>query len=255
MKRMMLWLCAAVLAYGCFSVPAPQTRAQSKPESAETKPPVFEIEEYQFALLKRGPKWTAESSPEVDKLQAGHMANIQLMARLGKLMAAGPLGKNDAGLAGVFIFKAPLDEAKTLAAEDPAIKAGRLAIDFYLWRGPKQIGVRLNEAYRQDPNTKMTMAKQYLALLKRGDKWSNESTPATQQLQTSHLWHIRRMLDAKKYLAAGPFGGNGDILGIVVIDASTLDDAKALAEADPAVKAGRLRAEYVEWYCAKEVWP
>lgn len=233
-----------------------QTPPKPAAANAENKPPQFDLEQYQFALLKRGPQWTAEQTPAVETLMAGHMANIQKMGRLGKLMAAGPFGKNDAGLAGIFIFKAAsMDEAKALAAEDPAIKAGRLALDFFTWHGPKGLGAKFNEEYRKDPQTKVTMTKYYFGMLKKGDKWTAQASPEKQQVQLGHLWHIRRMLDAKQYLTAGPFAGNNEVLGIVVIAADTLDAAKAIAEADPVVKAGQLRVEYVEWYVAKEVWP
>lgn len=254
----LLGLCLSLVF--CAFVAATPGWAQTPPKpagaKAESQPPQFDLEQYQFAILKRGPQWTAEQTPEVQKLQSGHMANIQKMSSLGKLMAAGPLGKNDSGLAGIFVFKAAsLDEAKTLAAEDPAIKAGRLGIDFYTWYGPKGLGAKFNDEYRKDPNTKYTMTKYYLALLKKGDKWTAQASPEKQQVQLGHLWHIRRMLDARQYLTAGPFAGNNEVLGILVIAADTLDAAKALAEADPAVKAGHHRVEYVEWYVAKEVWP
>ncbi|HEX4946293.1 MAG TPA: YciI family protein [Blastocatellia bacterium] len=252
--RNFLWPLSATLMLS-FCVWA-QPSSQSAGAKAENKPPQFDLDQYQFALLKRGAQWTAEQTPEVQKLQAGHMANIQKMGSLGKLMAAGPIGKNDLGLAGIFIFKAAsLDEAKALAAEDPAIKAGRLAMDFCTWHGLKGLGAKFNEDYRKDPQTKVTMTKYYLGLLKKGEKWTAQNTPELQRLQLGHLWHIRRMLDAKSYLTAGPFSGHPDVLGIVVIAADNLDAAKAIAEADPAVQAGHHRVEYVEWYVAKEVWP
>lgn len=49
------------------------------------KPPAqpFKQATYYFCFLKRGPKWTAERTPETDKLQAAHMANINAMAKTG----------------------------------------------------------------------------------------------------------------------------------------------------------------------------
>jgi uncharacterized protein YciI len=249
-----LWLLNAMLILS-FCVWA-QRSTNPGASGAESKPPQFDSEPYQFAILKRGPQWTPEQTPEVQKLQAGHMANIEKMASVGKLMAAGPMGKNNLGLAGIFIFKAAsIDEAKALAAEDPAIKAGRLAMDFCTWHGPKGLGAKFNEDYRKDPQTKVTMTKYYLGMLKKGEKWTAQNTPESQRLQLGHLWHIRRMLDTKSYLSAGPLSGHPDVLGIAVIAADTLDAAKSIAEADPAVKSGHHRMEYVEWYVAKEVWP
>lgn len=107
---------------------------ESKPE------PKYEMDTYIFGLLKKGPKWTAEATDETRKIQAGHMANIRRMAETGKLIVAGPLA--DGGDArGIFIFKATLEEAKALAAEDPAIQSGRLSIDFYKWYAAKGLSV------------------------------------------------------------------------------------------------------------------
>ena len=70
---------------------------------------------YYFAFLKRGPKWTAESTPETASLQAAHMAHIQAMAATGKLVIAGPFAKAPP-YSGVVVFKTvSLEEAKSMA--------------------------------------------------------------------------------------------------------------------------------------------
>lgn len=67
------------------------------------KPPQqpLKMSTYYFAFLRRGPKWTPEKTPETEKLQAAHMANINAMAATGKLVIAGPL-ENAGNYAGVF---------------------------------------------------------------------------------------------------------------------------------------------------------
>lgn len=237
-----------------FAVHAQATHA-AQSETPKT-PPQFDLDQYQFAFLKKGPNWTPTSTPETQKIQEGHMANINKMASLGKLMAAGPM-ENNGDIRGIFVFKvASLAEAQGLAAEDPAIKAGRLALEWLTWTAPKGIGVTLNEAFRKDPKAKMEMAVHHLAILKKGEKWTEQSSPELQQLQLEHLWSIRRNLDAKKYVAAGPVTGSPNAVGLIVISsAATAEEAKALAEADPTVKSGRLKVEMLPWYVAKEVWP
>lgn len=236
------------------SEPAPQQQPQSQPKT-ESKPPQFDLEVYQFGLLKRGPKWTSESTPETQKIQEGHMANINRMAKLGKLVAAGPMADNG-DLRGIFIFKASsVDEAKALAAEDPAVKAGRLVIDVHLWWGPKGIGASIAEEMKKNAEPKYTMTRYYLALLGKGPKWTAQVSPENQKLQLDHLWNVRRMMDAKTFAAAGPFDSRGDLRGMFVIAAGSMEEAKAIAEADPAVKAGHLSVELHPWWVAKEVWP
>jgi uncharacterized protein YciI/uncharacterized damage-inducible protein DinB len=234
------------------SEPAPQQQP-SQPK-AETKPPQFDNEQYQFGLLSRGPKWTAESTPETQKIQEGHMANINKMAKSGKLFAAGPMLDNG-DLRGIFIFRAAsVDEAKALAAEDPAIKAERLKLEILPWFGSKGIGVKAMEEFKKNPDMKWTMKKHHLALLKSGPQTAQPSAEA-QKIQLDHLWHIRRMMDEGKMLAAGPFMKDGDLRGIFVFNTESAEEAKAWAEADPAVKAGRLTVEIRPWLVAKEVWP
>ncbi|MDX2031463.1 MAG: YciI family protein [Blastocatellia bacterium] len=232
------------------STPPREARAQESPQAA-SKPPQFDLEAYQFGFLRKGPNHGTGTKEEADKVQAGHMANIQKMGRSGKLMAAGPMG-DDGNLRGIFLFKASAEEAKAMAAEDPAIQAGRLVLDLHAWQGPKGIGAKLMDEFRKDPNVKMTMTRYFLALLTREPK----APPAAdmRKLELDHLWSVRRMLDAKKFVAAGPFNA-GDLRGLFVITAASLEEAKAIVDADPAVKAGQLRVELHPWWVAKEVWP
>lgn len=98
------------------------------------KPKVVNPKEtYFFALLVRGPEWTPEITPEVKKLQEGHMANIRRMGGTGILVIAGPLD-NAGPLRGIYVFKLnSLQEAKSWSETDPAVKAGRFAIEIHPW--------------------------------------------------------------------------------------------------------------------------
>ena len=93
---------------------------------------------YYLGLLVRGPKFSPEDSPERQKIQAGHMANIQRLSDMGKLVAAGPFAE-DIELRGIFVFRTgSMDEAFQLTNTDPAVQAGRLAIRLYAWKLPSE---------------------------------------------------------------------------------------------------------------------
>ena len=117
--------------------------AQTPPEPAKTVvgPGGFEMTTYYVGFLYRGPKWTPEQTPETEALQKAHLANIQKMAEAGKLLVAGPF--TDGGdLRGLYVFRvATMEEAQALAATDPAVKAGRLRLEFHPWFAAKNIKV------------------------------------------------------------------------------------------------------------------
>ena len=95
---------------------------------------------YVVGFLKRGPKWVAESTDETKRIQEGHMAHIRKMGESGKLIVAGPFTGNG-DLRGMFIFKVSLEEAKAIAEDDPAVKSGRLALEFHRWWAGKGLRV------------------------------------------------------------------------------------------------------------------
>ena len=65
--------------------------------------------------------------------------------------------------------------------------------------------------------------------------------------------NIRKMGATGKLVIAGPFADGGDLRGLFIFRVETLEEAKALAEQDPAVKAGRLVLEWHPWYAAKNI--
>jgi uncharacterized protein len=95
----------------------------------------------------------------------------------------------------------------------------------------------------------------YLVLLKKGPAWTPEVTPATQAIQEAHLANIRAMWLARKLVVAGPVEDQADLRGIFVFQVASLEEAKALAASDPAVKAGRLLPAVYPWWVEKGVLP
>jgi uncharacterized protein YciI len=103
--------------------------------AAEPAParPAFAMTTYYFCLLTKGPNRENLAKEEIEKIQAGHMANIRRLAGEGKILVAGPFA-DDGDWRGIFIFKcATLEEAKALVATDPAIVAGRLKAEIHPW--------------------------------------------------------------------------------------------------------------------------
>ena len=97
------------------------------------------------------------------------------------------------------------------------------------------------------------MTTYQVAFLKRGPAWTPGDSPEHRKLQEAHMAHIRHMAETGKLLVAGPFTDDGDLRGMFVFRASSLEEARALAEQDPTVKAGRLILEWHPWFAAKNI--
>ena len=87
------------------------------------------------------------------------------------------------------------------------------------------------------------MTPYYLATYVRGPKFMANDSPEHQALTKQHLSFIRKMIEEKKYMLAGPFTGNGPQLGMAIISAPNADEAKRIASGDPAIAAGHMAVE------------
>lgn len=119
------------------------TPAEPAKPTAETAPAIPAapalppgMKQYWFVMLKRGPK-RDQSPEEAKQLQAGHMANMQAYATMGKLQIAGPF-MDDGDWRGIFILDVPdRAAAEAMCNDDPAVKAGRLACEIKPWLSQK----------------------------------------------------------------------------------------------------------------------
>jgi uncharacterized protein YciI len=66
------------------------------------------------------------------------------------------------------------------------------------------------------------------------------------RLQLEHLQHLLKLQMSGKLILNGPVTAENEILGVSIY-ATDLDEARALAEADPKVKAGYLTVEAIPW--------
>ena len=93
------------------------------------------------------------------------------------------------------------------------------------------------------------MKKYVFAFLKKGPNRDMDSLEA-QKLQMAHMANIGKMAEAGKLVLAGPFYGDedSDLRGIYIFNVETLEEAEALTNTDPAIQAGSLEMELMQWY-------
>jgi uncharacterized protein YciI len=87
------------------------------------------------------------------------------------------------------------------------------------------------------------MTTYYVALYVRGPKFMANDSPDHQALTRRHLSYVRRMIEEKKYVFAGPLLDEGDKQGLAIVAAASADEAKRIAESDPAIAAGHMAIE------------
>lgn len=103
----------------------------------------YGMKAYILAILKTGPA-QIEDKEKISELFRGHIENINKLADENKLIVAGPMGKNDNSYRGIFILNVKTkEEAAPLVENDPAVKEGLLAVDFYEWYGSAALPVYL----------------------------------------------------------------------------------------------------------------
>ena len=117
--------------------------APAKPVAPAPPAKRFAMRTYTFVLLRRGPAWTLDETPESKKIFEGHMANIRAMGKAGKLVLAGPFdapAADKTAYAGLFVLDVKSDdEARALLANDPAVQSGRFVPELRPWYGPAGI--------------------------------------------------------------------------------------------------------------------
>jgi hypothetical protein len=96
----------------------------------------YGMKSYFLVILKTGTNTTTDKELIAESFK-GHMNNINRLVEEGKLIVAGPLGKNDNKYRGIFILNnlKTIEEAKELLQTDLAIKNGFLDYEIFTWYG------------------------------------------------------------------------------------------------------------------------
>lgn len=136
MKIALFVLCVASIFIACSSDPktgeASTTSAEKYDVNKDSTVSAGEMKRYWLVLLQKGPN-RKQDSISAEKIQAAHMANINRLAKEGKLVMAGPIGIED-DLRGIFLMNcADSTEVENFVKTDSAVMTGRLIMKYYPW--------------------------------------------------------------------------------------------------------------------------
>jgi uncharacterized protein len=90
-----------------------------------------------------------------------------------------------------------------------------------------------------------------LVLLRRPENPHDYDDAELERIQREHLAHHARLRASGQVVTNGPVIEPPDpaLRGLTFYRTGSLQEARRLAEADPAVRAGRLAVEIMTWYC------
>lgn len=95
----------------------------------------YGMRKFVIAFLYSGDRVSEYSAEERAEIQKGHLANINKLVDMGKMILAGPFFGNDA-MRGIFVFDVDSkEEAEKLTNTDPAVIAGVLKMELKEWYG------------------------------------------------------------------------------------------------------------------------
>lgn len=104
----------------------------------------YGMKTYVLVMLKTG---SNKDTTIADSCFRGHMANMEKLVEEGKLIVAGPMGRNDKQYRGIFILNVTrLEDAKEILETDPAVKEKLLEAELYIWYGSAALPVYLEAA-------------------------------------------------------------------------------------------------------------
>jgi len=235
-----------VMLVGCTKKEPEQQSAQ--PQTTAAKPvvqPPVELADYYLGIIRKGSAWTAEETVAVAELQRQHLARINHLADSGVLALAGPIegGPGAEDLRGLFFYTvASMEEARALADSDPSVRAGRLLVDIFQWRGPADL------TYSETDS----MTDYQLVFYFKGPFYYAEETPPSfwgmVQTQTEKMGGIG---DSCRIIMAGEFpdtNNDYNLVGMMVYQAPSLGQVNRVMAMASAIRGSRLSPRLMMWY-------
>lgn len=113
-----------------------------------------------------------------------------------------------------------------------------------------EVDTSLYETFEiEEGDTTYLMKKYFMVHLIKGEQRDQDEASAA-KIQEGHMAHLGKLAEEKIICIAGPMDADSEILGIAIYSVPSLEIADSLANADPAVQAGRLKVEVLPFWAA-----
>jgi uncharacterized protein YciI len=188
---------------------------------------------YTFVFLHKKPDAPQLAKEESEKIMSGHMANIEKMAKEGKLLAAGPFE----GGGGIFIFKTgSTADVTEWMSPDPGVQAKRWNVEMLSYE-PKVGGIcPVSEPYEMILYTFVHFKPKVFKF----------NVQEAGQTVDEHTKFVKELAKGGNVVTHALFGS---IDGSILVMKGDVQQEAILA--DPAVKAALFEPEFKKLYIAK----
>jgi uncharacterized protein YciI len=189
--------------------------------------------QYTFVFLNKKSDAEKLTEEQSKKIMDGHMANINRLAKEGKLLAAGPFE----GGGGIFVFSTTdVEEAKRWLSTDPGIQANRWNVEVLPYK-PRVGGIcAVGEQYEM---THYSFVR-FNAIV---SKFTASTYP---QIIKKHDDYLKKLIDTGNVITEGIFGDHDG--GILVMKG---DVQREIFETDPGVQESLIELDIKKLYIAK----
>jgi uncharacterized protein YciI len=188
---------------------------------------------YSFVFLNKRTDAPAMPKDQLDKLMEGHMANINRLAKEGKLVSAGPFD----GGGGIFILNTQsVEEAKQWLSTDPGVQANRWHIEILPYTSRVSKPCKAPEPYEM-------VSYSFIRFDAVVSKFTASNYP---QIIEKHNAFIKKLVDTGNVVTEGIFGDHDG--GILIMRGEL---QKEVIEADPGLQEGLLAVTYKTLWIAK----
>jgi uncharacterized protein len=104
---------------------------EASPKRPRMKDVPRDMEPYFLAFLRRGERWNDTQGTEATDLLPRHLAFHRQQVEAGRYLLTGPI-TDEGRLVGIVIIAAKTaEEALAIAAADPGVQSGRLAVEVH----------------------------------------------------------------------------------------------------------------------------
>jgi len=201
----------------------------------EGQSPSSRGEAYIVIVHARGPKWDPEESFRNQSGIRYHIRHYEDLQAEGLLLFGGPFIDDSGGM--MILHHTPLDDARELAFGDPAVQDGLLGVKVRRWT--RTLEAEDPVLTELDPPDIRPVVE-----LRPGAKWEPQ-VPFREQPGIGR--HIGYYGDLRQRVTVGGYFPDDAGVLMILTPGMSLEQARKIAEEDPAVKAELLQLEVREW--------